>query len=213
MSEFLIEWLGVVLIVLFAAASPGPDFVISIRNSVLHSRRSGVFTAIGIGLGICVHITYCALGIAAIIAQSAYFFTIMKYIGAAYLIFIGIKALRSKGYQSGPIIGEDGRDNRTDLSAFKSLRSGFLTNLLNPKATLFFFALFTQIIDPDTALGLQFLYGISAALTATAWFTAVSFILNARQIRHRFLKFSIWIDRICGGLLITLGVRLAISKI
>lgn len=210
-TEFLLEWIGISTIILVAAASPGPDFIISVRNSVLHSQRAGIFTALGIALGILVHVTYCIFGIAALINQSAVLFSIIKYAGAAYLIFIGYKALRSKGFGDKRVIQEEEKE-RTDLPALKALRNGFLTNILNPKATMFFFALFTQVIDTDTSVFVQSLYGITAASVAGIWFTIVAVVLNQRHIRRSFLEFSRWIDRICGGLLIALGVRLAISK-
>lgn len=212
LNEFIFEWIGVALIVWLAAASPGPDFIISVRNSVLHSQKAGIFTALGIGLGILVHVTYCILGIAALISQSVLLFSLIKYAGAAYLIFIGIKALRSKGFGDKRIV-EDGEENaRKDISAVKALQNGFLTNLLNPKATMFFFALYSQVIDTETPVIIQSLYGITAAIVATTWFTIVAVILNQRHIRRSFLKFSKWIDRVCGGLLVLLGVRLAISE-
>lgn len=212
LNEFIFEWIGVALIVWLAAASPGPDFIISVRNSVLHSQKAGIITALGIGLGILVHVTYCILGIAALISQSLLLFSLIKYTGAAYLIYIGIKALRSKGFGDKRIVDDDEEKIRKDISAIKALQNGFLTNLLNPKATMFFFALYSQVIDTDTPVFIQSLYGITAAIVATTWFTIVAVILNQRHIRRGFLKFSKWIDRICGGLLVLLGVRLAISE-
>lgn len=212
LGEFIFEWIGVALIVWLAAASPGPDFIISVRNSVLHSQKAGIFTALGIGLGILVHVTYCILGIAALISQSVLLFSLIKYAGAAYLIYIGIKALRSKGFGDKRIVGDHEENTRSDIPVFKALQNGFLTNLLNPKATMFFFALYSQVIDTDTPVFIQSLYGITAAIVATAWFTIVAVILNQRHIRRSFLNFSKWIDRICGGLLIALGIKLAISK-
>ncbi len=210
--EFFIEWAGIVLIVWLAAASPGPDFIIAVRNSVLHSQRAGILTAIGIGLGVLVHVTYCILGIGAVINQSVMLFSIIKYVGAAYLIYIGIKALRSKGYDQEKIIGNDQNKNRADMPPLKALLNGFWTNVLNPKATLFFLALFTQVIDSETTLGTQIIYGTSAAFVITIWFSFVSIALNQRHVRRSFMASAKWIDRICGGLLVALGVKLALDK-
>lgn len=212
MPEFFLEWLGIALIVFLAAASPGPDFVISVRNSVLYSRRTGVLTAIGIALGILVHTAYSILGIAALIAGSETIFTLVKYAGAAYLIYIGIKALRSKGFGDKPVVGQDDQTARPDIPPFVALRQGFLTNILNPKATMFFFALYTQVISPETPQNIQILYGITAACVAGSWFSVVACVLNHRPIRRKFLDYSVWIDRICGGLLVALGIKLAVSK-
>lgn len=209
--DFLFGWFVVVSLTLLAAMSPGPDFVIAIRNSISYSRKTGLFTALGFGLGVCVHVTYCILGIAAVISQSVMLFSIIKGIGAAYLIYIGCKALLSKGYE-GPVPGNRNTEKKNDISIFQAIGNGFLTNLLNPKATMYFLALFTQVIDPDTALSTQIIYGASAAITIVLWFSLVAIVLTNRRVKAVFLNFSKWIDRICGGLLIALGIRLALSK-
>lgn len=209
--DFFLIWLGFAAIMFLAAASPGPDFVISIRNAVLHSQRAGLYTALGIGLGIGVHLTYSILGIAALISQSVFLFNLIKYAGAAYLCYVGIKALRSKGYENQAIVGDE--TQRTDITARKALWQGFLTNLLNPKATLFFLALLPQFMTPETALSEKLIFGITAAAVPTLWFMSVSIVLNQRAIRRAFMKSAKWIDRVCGGLFIALGVRLALSKI
>lgn len=125
--------LTVAVIHLLAVMSPGPDFIMTIHNTLKYSRRSGIYSAIGLGLGIAVHVTYCLVGIAVIISKSVVLFSIIKYLGAAYLIYIGIKALRSK---RGPDYGSEEHVPQ-DISPLKALRSGFLTNVTNPKATLF----------------------------------------------------------------------------
>lgn len=206
------DWLTVISLVLLAAASPGPDFVMAVRNSVLHSRRAGVFTALGFGCGVAVHTLYCALGIAALIGQSVVLFNAIKYIGAAYLVYIGIRALRSKGYEHMTVVGEE-TVRQSTYSAYRAWRDGFLTNLLNPKATMFFLALFTQIIRPDTPLAVLALYGASASAVTVIWFSTVATVLNQRHIRRMFLNFAGWVDRICGIFMIGLGIRLAMSNI
>jgi len=208
--DFYFIWISFTAIVFIAAASPGPDFVIAVRNAVLHSQRAGIFTAIGIGLGICAHLTYSMLGIAAVIAKSVFLFTLIKYAGAAYLIYIGYKALRSKGYDNETIVGK--HEDQSDISVFKALWQGFLTNLLNPKATLFFLSLLPQFMGPETLITQKIILGATATLIPTLWFIGVSIVLNQRTIRRAFMRSAKWIDRVCGGLLMALGVRLALSK-
>lgn len=210
MTEYLNEWLLVCGIVLLAVASPGPDFVMTVRNSMLYGRKVGVFTAIGIGLAILIHVSYCIAGIATIISQSILLFNIIKILGAAYLIYIGIQALRSTGY-SGKV-NVDGMTAEPDYSVLKALGNGFLTNLLNPKATLFFLSLYTQVIDPQTPLAIQAMFGISAALIGQIWFSCVALFLTIRHIKHAFLRVSKWIDRACGAFLLMLGLKLAFSR-
>jgi len=90
------EFLTVALIHLLAVASPGPDFAIVVRESVGYGRRAGLFTAVGVGTGILVHVTYSLLGIGLIVSQSIVLFNALKWLAAAYLLYIGIKALRAR---------------------------------------------------------------------------------------------------------------------
>jgi RhtB (resistance to homoserine/threonine) family protein len=209
MDIFWINWFLLIGIFAMALAAPGPDFVMAVRNSVLHSRTAGIFTAIGFALGVGIHVTYTLFGIATLISQSVLLFSILKYAGAAYLFYIGIKSLRSNGYdrtsvQDVPKIG---------LSPLKALWSGFLTNALNPKATLFFLSIFSQFIGPQTPLAAQLLYAGTCVVMTALWFSFVAIVLTNQKVKAVFLKFTKWIDRVCGGLLIALGIKLALSKV
>lgn len=208
--DFFINWLLIVLLMLAAAAAPGPDFVLAVRNSLRYSRKTGILTAIGFGLGVCVHVSYCILGIAALISHSIMIFNLIKYLGAGYLVYIGWQALHSHGFAGAT--DSDNIKKASDISPLKALGSGFVTNLLNPKATMFFFALFTQVIDPHTPLMVQVFYGATMASIVILWFSVVATILTHKEVKARFLRFSKWIDRICGGLMIALGLKLALAK-
>lgn len=210
--EFLDEWIILVLAFGVAVISPGPDFVIAIRNSIVHSRKAGLFTAIGFGLGVAVHVFYSIVGIAALIAKSVLLFTIIKFMGAGYLIYIGIKALQSKGFEMKPN-DQMKRRRKEPMNALEALTSGFVTNLFNPKATMFFLALFTQILEPGTPVMVQTIFGLTCMIMCSAWFSIVALLLTNENIKGVFLSWAKWIDRISGGLLIALGVKLAVSKV
>ena len=209
MDSIFTNWLLLVGIFSVALASPGPDFVMAVRNSIMHSRRAGIMTAIGFGLGVGVHVAYCLGGLAIVIAKSVLLFSILKYIGAAYLFYVGWQALKSSGF-SADTIEESKLPPMSDMTA---LRSGFITNLFNPKATMFFLALFTQIIDPAASFAIQSLYGLTCIMMTIIWFSIVATVLTAPAIRQRFLRISKWIDRVCGALFIALGVKLVLTKI
>lgn len=211
MEAYLLEWTAICTVMFFALISPGPDFVIAVRHGVIYSRRTGFFTALGFGLGVLVHVAYCIIGIAALIASSITAFNIIKIAGAAFLIFIGYKALRSKGFEDKSQLQGLNRKCK-DISANKAIRIGFLTNLLNPKATLFFLALFTQVISPETPLNVQLIYGLSCFIITVGWFSFVAYVLTAPRIKSSFLKSAQWIDRISGGVMIALGLRLLWTK-
>lgn len=148
----MMNWLVLVGVFAVALASPGPDFVMSVRNSVMYSRRAGIMTAIGFALGVGIHVAYCMAGIAIIIAQSVLLFNLLKFAGAGYLFYVGYKALRSKGFSA----DESAYTGDRHMTNWDALRSGFITNLFNPKATMLFLALFTQVIDPNVSHGVQF---------------------------------------------------------
>src|SRR3989344_4932597 len=134
--EYLLEFLTVALLHFLAVVSPGPDFVIITKNTIAHSRKIGVYSAIGVALGISVHVIYSIIGIGLIISKSILLFNAIKLLGASYLIYIGYKALTSKSKISSKKVKAD-----KEISYLQAIKIGFLTNVLNPKATLFFFSL------------------------------------------------------------------------
>ncbi|MEV3809548.1 LysE family transporter [Aeromonas dhakensis] len=200
------ELLAVVAITFFAVISPGPDFAMVSRNSLLLSRRSGVLTALGIGAGVCVHVTYTLLGVGLLIRQSLWLFNLIKLAGAAYLIFLGIKMLRAK-----PATAEVLADQPA-LSSLGALRTGFLTNVLNPKTTIFIVSLFMQVVQPQTPLAVQLGYGAFIVLAHAVWFSAVAIFFSTDSVRGRLLAVRHWIDRVFGALLVGFGMLLALTQ-
>lgn len=204
--EYIPIILTVATIHLLAVMSPGPDFIMTMRNSLVYSRRSGIYSAIGLGLGILVHVAYCLAGIALIISQSILLFTIIKYLGAAYLIYIGIKSLRAKRNQQPGIIGDNGH---SDMTKWQAIRSGFITNATNPKATLFFLSLFTLVIEPSTPFAVKLIMGGEMAIATALWFSLIAVLVSHRIIRHRIARFQYYIERFMGAVLILFGIKLA----
>ncbi len=150
MSMYLTEFLTVALIHLLAVASPGPDFAVVVRESVTHGRRAGLWTALGVGTAIFLHVGYSLLGIGLIVSQSIVLFNALKWLAwlaAAYLLYIGFKAIRAR--PTAPA-AEDLAASAGERTARGAFTSGFVTNGLNPKATLFFLSLFTVVINPHT---------------------------------------------------------------
>lgn len=208
MSIFLAQFLTVALVHLLAVASPGPDFAVVTRNSLIYSRHIGLYTALGIAAGIMVHVAYSLLGIGFIISQSIIVFNIIKFIGAAYLIYIGYKSLRAK---PADLAETEASIPVQPLSLSAAFKNGFLTNVLNPKATLFFLALFTQVIAPATPKVIQLAYGIEMMLLTFAWFTLVSLFFSNVLIRKKIAKVQHRIERVTGIVLIALGIKVALA--
>lgn len=199
------ELLAVVTITILAVISPGPDFAMVTRNSLLLSRRAGLLTALGIGAGVLVHVAYTILGVGFLIQQSIWLFGALKLVGAAYLIWLGMKMLRTATTStelSAPPVA---------LSDVAALRTGFLTNALNPKTTIFVVSLFLQIVEPSTPPTTQLGYGAFISVTHIVWFALVATFFSAERIRNQILAVRHWIDRIFGVLLVGFGLLLAQS--
>ena len=203
MSEFL----TVAVIHFLAVASPGPDFAIMLKQSVSYGRKAALWSSVGIGLGIFVHVAYSVLGLGLIISQSIIAFTIVKYLGASYLFYIGICALRA----SPDTKIEDNTASMIAPTSFKSFSMGFVTNALNPKATLFFLAVFSVTVSPQTPAIMKIAYGVWMAFATTVWFSSLSLLFSKQRVREFFKKSGYWFERSMGAILVALGVKLALT--
>lgn len=199
--------LTVAVVHLLAVISPGPDFMMITRNSLIYSRKAGMYSAVGLGFGILVHVTYSLIGIGYLISKSILLFSFIKYLGAAYLIYIGYKSITSKRDRT--------EDNvvvqKREISRWKAIQIGFLTNVLNPKATLFFLSLFTIVIDPKTPLGVKMFMGAEMSAVTVLWFVFVAYIFSHNLIKDRLNKVQHYAEKFIGAILIGLGVKVALS--
>lgn len=207
----LTQFVTVGLLMLLSAMLPGPDFALVTKNTILYSRRAGLFTSLGVGSAVLVHISYCALGLAIVISKSLLLFSIIKYVGATYLIYLGISSLISKPSSEATATASKS-PRKTSLTAFTAYRQGFLCNLLNPKATLFFLALFTVIIKPSTPGWREFIYAIEMFLIITGWFCSLTIILSHRRVVRLLNRIEKHLAKIVGLFLIGFGVALAFVK-
>jgi len=198
---------SVALIHLLAVISPGPDFFMALKNSMTYSRKTGIYTAIGFGLGIAVHVFYSLAGLALLISKSIVIFNIIKYLGVAYLLYIGIKSFFSKTSD----VTVENKEHLLDISPFKAISMGFLTNILNPKASLFFLSLFTLVIGPNT--GTTTLVIISGILIfdTMLWFSLVAIFFTQKRVRIVFNRYQKWFNKLFGALLIGIGLKIAFS--
>lgn len=202
---------SIALIALLGAMLPGPDFAIVTKNALLHSRRSGCFTSLGIGIAILVHMTYCLLGLAFVISNSIWLFNSIKYIGATYLIYLGVTSLFSK--QSNKIFPSSHDNVKHTISSFTSFKQGFLCNLLNPKATLFFLSLFTVLIKPETPFNLQVIFASEICIISIVWFCLLSAVLSHRYVKQLLENAETYVAKFLGIFLISFGIALAfVSK-
>ncbi|WP_372642178.1 LysE family translocator [Ancylomarina sp.] len=203
------EFLAIISISIFMAISPGPDFFMVSRNSIVYNKTAGIYAAIGISLAIWLHVAYSIAGLAILISKSIFLFSIIKYIGAAYLIFIGFKTIFSKSSIKKNIV-QNKKVNQ--VSKFESFKVGFITNALNPKTTIFFLSIFTQIVNVDTSLVLQIIYGAIISLAHFIWFYSVAYFFSHPLILSKFQRYQKRIETFVGAALIIFGIKVAFTK-
>lgn len=191
-------------VVLLGAMSPGPDFAVVVRRSAVSGRGHGMAAAAGIAVGVFAWVTAAATGVAALLAASALAFTVVKVVGAAYLIYLGVKSLRAALRGGGSLeLHVPDAGGRGSWAAFAE---GLLTNVLNPKAALFFVALVPQFL----ASGLSALTLSAVALAGTiVWFLVVANVVSL--LRRVFSRPAVRraVDGLTGVALIGLGLKLA----
>ena len=193
--------------------TPGPDVLYIVTNSLRSGAKAGVVAALGINAGCFVHILAAAVGVGALLAASALAFTALKWIGAIYLVWIGIRLLvaRTPG---------ESRDLRelARLQPSMPLRSvffgGFLTNVLNPKVAIFFLAFVPQFIAPDAShkalvfVALGALFNVNSVFVNAGWALAAAWMATRKSVQTGMH----WMDRAAGAMFVAFGVKLALSE-
>ncbi|MCT4616806.1 MAG: LysE family translocator [Candidatus Gracilibacteria bacterium] len=204
MEQFLL----VISITLLASMSPGPDFILVTKNNLLHGLKAGIITSIGVGLGVLVHVIYCIAGLGLIISKSILLFNIIKIAGALYLLYLAYMLMKSKKQDTNLEIKNKEIQKKSNL---KFLTEGFLGNALNPKATIFFLSVFTQIIDIKTPIITQMLLGLSMMGVVGTWFILLSFLLNLKFIKNKISSIQYIVEKIMGGLLAFVGIKIILD--
>jgi len=190
-------------------ATPGQDMIYVITRSLAQGRFAGVCSAVGVCIGILVHTALAALGVGAILHASETLFVALKLAGAAYLIYLGVKLLATREGREGIAAPKD------RLSPGALVRQGILSNVTNPKIVLFFFAFLPQFVDPASTHATRdlALLGVLYALLALPVKAAVG--IAAGSLSERVLRnpsMIAWMNRVSGGVLVALGLRLAMSE-
>lgn len=192
-------------ITLLAAMSPGPDFIVVMKNAI-HWRKQWYFTALWVACAILIHIAYCVAWVGIIISQSVLLFQVIKVLWALYLLYLAYQLLRSGKSE------ETQMKKESTLSAVWAFKEGFITNAMNPKATLFFLSVFTQVISPETSTITQALYGLTMAITAGIWFATLTTIINFPLIQKNISKVQNYLNKIFGIFLVILWLKILFQK-
>lgn len=193
--------------------TPGLDTALVIRNTSRGGFADGSITSFGICSGLFLHATFSAIGVSAILAQSAELFHLIKSMGAVYLIWLGVSslwALRANNNANGLNVS-----NRQPhhLNPWRSLREGFLSNVLNPKTAVFYLAFLPQFVDPNySLLGQSLLMAAIHFVIAMIWQCGLAGALSKAKALLRNASFMRWMEGVTGVVLVALGVKLLLER-
>jgi RhtB (resistance to homoserine/threonine) family protein len=191
--------------------TPGPDMALIIARSTRQGTRAGIVAALGIGAGTFIHIAAAAIGISALIVTSALAFTVLKWVGALYLIYLGIQMLRSSFQLKEPVAAPQ---FLPALALRQVFLQGVLTNVLNPKVAMFFLAFLPQFVDVDaqSKIAAFVTLGLLFDAVGTAWNIVVAWFAGKLAATSSFGRLKVWLERTIGALFVGVGVRLALAE-
>ena len=222
--EFISVLIVISLVHLLAAASPGPDFVLITQQTLQKGKRAGLWCSLGITLGLSIHIAYSIAGLATIIAHSAELLWMVKILGGSYLIYLGVSGVRSKAKKTteGQVTSKDDFassdsshqtvSKKNHVSAKKQILRGFLCNVLNPKAPIYFVSVFTIIISPELPMYQLLAYGVWMMVLQMMWFSILTLLFSTPKVSALFHKLGHWFDRVLGAAMVILGIKVLLSR-
>ena len=197
-------WLTIASICLLGAMSPGPSLAVVLRQTLSGGRQSGLIAAVAHGLGFGLYALLCVFGIAVVITTSPFLFNGLQWLGAAFLIWLGIQGLRAKA----PAPGDAEKPPVAPPTSGSAARDGFLIVFLNPKVALFLIALFSQVIGSDTSTTERLVYVATAMFIDMSWYVLVAWLFSNPGWLGGLQRNVVWFERIFGVILITLALRL-----
>lgn len=195
-------WLSLFTISLLGAISPGPSLVVVSKNALSGGKISGIVTAWSHACGIGIYALLSMLGLSVLLQKYPNVFTALTYLGALYLLYLGIGAIRSKNSS----IFKLQKDKKMPL--LKSMLDGILISVLNPKIAIFFIALFSQFMHQESSVNDKIITTLTPFLTDGMWYTLVSLILSKEKIFIYLRKNALFVDRAIGIVLIALAFKI-----
>ena len=202
-------WLSLAFICVMGALSPGPSLAVVVKNTLFGGAKQGYATAISHGAGVALYAALTALGIGVVIVQSPVLFSIIQYAGAAFLVYLGIKALMSKKQNFD--LQEDELATADNQQVINGWKDGFLIAFLNPKLAIFFLALFSQFVDSEASYQQKVIMVSTVGIIDTLWYLIVAFMFSRGPIIEKLKRNSYIIDKITGSFLILLAARIVVN--
>ena len=201
-------FLTVVIFHLFAVVSPGPDFILVTRQAFRYGRKVAIWTSLGISIGILFHVSLSITGLSILLESQPKLIWYLKIIASLYIAYLGLVSLFSKETN----FVKEGLENKSS-SFLKSFITGLLTNVLNPKALIFFITVFTIVITQETNLVIKTLLGVYMSVATFIWFVCVSLFLTHKVAMNLFHSAVPWIERITGILLLGISIQIILQQL
>jgi len=208
--HYFYGWLAILCASILGSMTPGISFALVLRNTLKSSRASGIWTALGLAMGMSVYVLIVLLGLAWLILHNPILSNLIRWGGAAYLAYIGINCLLAKPRLLNMSVAEE---KTPAILPGKALRMGLLTNLLNPKVMLFFLALFTQFIHPGMPAAVAWTYGFTVVIVEFCWFSFVAILLTHPVLHQHFQAQAHWIERGAGVVLLLIALVLTMNQL
>ena len=200
------EFFTVALLHFFAVSSPGPDFILVTRQAVKLGRKAAIYTSLGIGIGILIHSLAAIMGLTLIISSNPYLFLCMKLAASLYLFYLGLMSIIQTSETGNEI-------ESRDSSELNSFLIGFITNVLNPKAIIFFVTLFSIVLNNSTSAALLTIYGLYMSAATFLWFLLISYVFTNKNLIEKYFYVLPAFEKIIGILLILIASQIFIYEL
>nr|BFE52636.1 threonine export protein RhtC [Saccharothrix mutabilis subsp. capreolus] len=209
MVSDVLSYLPLFAVWCLAVVSPGPDMLVVAQQATTRSRRHGVVTGLGVASAIAVWAVASMLGLSVLLARVGWLYDVVRLAGAAYLVYLGARALWSSRRTEVAVVEPV---DATPVSAARAWRIGFLTNIGNPKAAVFFGSLFGALLPADTATPGRVAVVAGMVALAAAWFSLVATLFGLPRVVEVYRRGRRWVDRVTGIAFVALGGRLALDR-
>lgn len=197
----LTAWLSLALICILGAMTPGQSFIIILRHAMAGGRMNGLVASLGHGLGVMLYAIATVVGLAVLIQQTPWLFDAIRYLGAAFLVWLGVQALRSHSYQTIESMG------KTSISLKQSFTEGLMISFLNPKLAIFFLALFSQFVENDASALQSVILIITVTGIDTLWYCLVALVLSHSSMLITLRRHINFIEKASGIVLLLVALR------
>ena len=200
-------FLTIAMLHLFAVASPGPDFILVSRQCLRYGRRVAIWTSLGIAIGILFHVAFSLTGLSILLQNQPDLFWYIKLLASLYIGYLGIVSLVSKS--SNKLVEDATGQTGNQL---RSVTTGLLTNVLNPKALIFFITVFAVAINEETGIFVKILLGIYMSVATFIWFALVSILLTNKKAIERFNKAIPLLEKVTGFFLLLIAIQILFQQ-